>query len=340
MHTYPYPKYNWLPEDLKRTGHNYYNGAGEILAAMDEAHWPPEDRGDNGILPWNKKRSFFIWDPEELHECSKDIKALHTAIIMRWLGPREGSPVKIDLYNWLWKELIEEYLKVLTNQPPELTFPMEFSEPENWRSYNKTGTLFNPVALENKKSKLRKEYPDINEEYIDFVARMVLDPIEDSFQATHGACQELEYIGGTGASYPQSQHPFCRYGYAAKSSAATRERRYGVFGVENSGLSQDVEDKFNRSNALQLRLKLWWGWPTAPFICIERLIADHLAYLIRENYLRKINDGYELTESGKARLKSKHWDKLEKIDVKGALAKGAFSALAPQLIAWGQHFLL
>ena len=117
--------------------------------------------------------------------------------------------------------------------------------------------------------------------------------------------------------------------------------------MKDAGLDDKTREKLIENPALQLRLKLWWGWPDAPFPCMEVMIRKHLEYLEREGYVRKINGEYELSEEGVEKLERTKDQKVpglggtirdiwNKLDAKDITEKATIAIL----LAVGERFLM
>jgi hypothetical protein len=276
--------YDWLPEELKATGANeitgrrFYNGAPEVLAVMDRLLWPPED-----------PKHFFIWDRIELGLASGKILNLHLAhLLTRLLVSKTGS-VSLDFFDWCWRGKVENYVRGLPPFPSEsikTDFPTVFF-------------IFNSLYLDDGTRKMKDrnyridagQAPDEFERFGDVLDS--LDEGNETLRATlkDGGNQELRFID------TQSDHPFLKYGNCDPGFCG-----HYTFGASGTGLSRETELTLANNPALQLRLKLWWGWPDASFPCIESTIKRQITYLQNEEYLRQIDTGYELTDSGRNRL--------------------------------------
>lgn len=319
MSKYAYPKYDWLPDELKQTGINkhknerHYEGAGAVLTAGDNCNWPPEDA-----------KNYIIWDPEQLADRSADILDAHTTVLMRKLVDRTGFPTKLDFFNWLWASKVDEYASKLNPSPK--TFLKKLTEEsgvegvkifflahwlhdmttekellEERRISEKTKSELSPETIETFGFLLDSDFPN-------------LDPI---LLQGYNDQQELIYLAD------KRTHPFL-----------------SPFFVD-AGLSEETRTKLIENPLLELRLKLWWGWTDALFPCMEVMIRKHLSFLENEKYIRLIHGECELTEFGRERLKKGGLlDQLKKFDfaLKGA-ASGGVSFMMPQIIDWGNRFL-
>ena len=112
--------------------------------------------------------------------------------------------------------------------------------------------------------------------------------------------------------------------------------------VYKTNYEPDTDVPVTENPALQLRLKLWWGWPDASFPCMEVMIRKHLQYLENEGYIRGSGGEYELTLMGHDKLKGSLLNQLKKLipeETSVAVARALTSAAMGPLIAWGEHFL-
>jgi hypothetical protein len=377
-----YSNYNWLPVELKLSGYNYefyqkrldvekhgsrsdtshkmwlgnfqhdleqrgsnryYQGAGEILTLLDQAGWPPDSEED-----------FLIWVPSELDKQRRDMKSFLYGRIGTYLYPRLSA--ELDLFQLCWGDILNKYVSELPEITNALKIPEAFTDPE----------IINlPVVFRRKE--VSEENKKADDELINGLSPQAAatfgELIRDlsgsegpDYTALHkndqlrrnGACPELNYIA------QQSDHPFLRYQFNGDAEQLSDESLGKSYqGISGTGLPLEIEAKINANLALQLRLKLWWGWPGAPFMCIERMMADSLAYLVRQGDLRHLGGSkYELPAE-KAELfvsEPKTLDRLKEalklltpgkaaMTVGSTLAKGALSASAPYWINLGKHLL-
>jgi hypothetical protein len=276
--------YDWLPEELKATGVNeitgrrFYNGAPEVLEVMDRLQWPPED-----------PKNFFIWDRIELGLASGKILNLHLAHLLTQLLVSKTGSVSLGFFDWCWKSRVENYVKSL---PP---FPRGSIE----KDFPTVFFVFNSLYLDDGTREMKDrndrldagQAPDEFERFGD-----ILDSLEDGNEVLRAALkdggnQELRFIA------TQSDHPFLKYGNCDPGACG-----HYTFGASGTGLSRETELTLANNPALQLRLKLWWGWPDAEFPCIESTIKRQMTYLFYEEYIRQNGSEYELTDSGRKRL--------------------------------------
>jgi hypothetical protein len=245
---------------------------------MDRLQWPPED-----------PKSFFIWDRIELGLASRQILNLHLAHLLTQLLVSTNGSVTLDFFDWCWRNKVESYVKALPpfpNESIETDFPTVFF-------------VFNSLYLDDGTGKMmgrnyRIEAGKVPNEFERFGD--ILDSLEEGNEVLRtalkdGGNQELRYIS------TQSDHPFLRYGNCDPGACG-----HYTFGASGTGLSKETEEKLANNPALQLRLKLWWGWPDATFPCIESTIKRQITYLLNEEYIRQAGDEYELTDSGRKRL--------------------------------------
>lgn len=326
MSKYAFPKYDWLPAELKLTGYNYefyrkrldvekhgsrsatshsmwlgnfehdlkeagairyYEGTGEILSLMDQAGWPPE-----------KTEDFLVWDPENLDRKTRDLMNLHMGIIGAYLFGRLSAP--LDLFNLYWRNVITDYVQELSQITENLNLPIDFSQPERI-SLVPNNIMFRCGSAEQiKKSDeiIASMSPDLRETSGEFIRAVV--PTEVNYTSLNemnklrrdGASPELIFIS------KQSNHSFLRYAYNGDVDQLPDEAHGKSHqGISGTGLPLEIEAKINANLALQLRLKLWWGWPGAPFTCMENIIQKNLNYLVRQGALRHIGGNeFELPE--------------------------------------------
>jgi hypothetical protein len=276
--------YEWLPDELKATGANaltgrrFYNGAPEILETMNRLQWPPED-----------PKNFFIWDRIELGLASAKILNLHLAHLLTHLLVSQSGLVSINFFDWCWRSKVESYVKRLP------TFPKESIGTELPTVF----FVFNSLYLDDGTRKMkdrndRIEAGQVPDEYERFGD--ILDSLEDGNEVLRSALkdggnQEMLFIA------TQSDHPFLRYVNCDPGACG-----HYCFGPSGTGLSKETEEILANNPALQLRLKIWWGWPDATFPCIESTIKRQMTYLLYEEYIRKNGIEYELTASGRKRL--------------------------------------
>ena len=276
--------YAWLPEELKSTGINeltgrrFYRGAPEVLDTMDRLQWPPEDF-----------KNFFIWDRIELGLTSRKILNLHLAHLLTQLLVSKTGAVSLDFFNWCWKDKVEIYVRKLPPFPSDsikTDFPAAFF-------------VFNSLYLDDGTRELKDRNYHLEEGVLpdEFeVFGDIIDSLEDGNEDLRtalkdGGNQELRFIA------TQSDHPFLSYG-----NYRIGECGHYCFGASGTGLSKETEETLANNPALQLRLKLWWGWPDSTFPCIEGTIRRQLTYLQNEEYIRKTGSEYELTDSGRKQL--------------------------------------
>lgn len=305
-----YQEYEWLPDQLKNTGHPTYNGAGDILKRLDKVNWPPEEWKDR----MGEDRIPFHWSPNQLELDSTVLLKMHKVVILKELGAREGLFVKIDLFEWFWKDTIADYVEALPAHPIEQHLPNSFRRFE--------------VCPEKEMKPIRPEMasfrsPNWPKEMAELWDSPEFKNESDRIlhEVSFGPSAEMQYL------YRQSKHPMLSY-----------RRGSDYHGVEGTGMPLEIEKRINESLALQLRLKLWWGWPDAPFACLSKLIHSHLEFLVQEGYLRsgRKPEEFALSEDGRKRLEQ-HFEQqvkliqyLKKIDIP-QLAVSAIIALADRI---------
>ena len=276
--------YDWLPEELKATGVNeitgrrFYKGAPEILEVMDRLQWPPED-----------PKNFFIWDRIEQGLASGKILNLHLAHLLTKLLVSKSCSVAVDFFDWCWREKIEKYVKAL---PPFPEGAIKTDFPTVFFVYNSLYIDDGTREMKDRNYRIDAgQVPKEMERFGDF-----LDSLDEGNEALRtalkdGGNQELRFIAA------QSDHPFLRYGNCDPGFCG-----HYTFGASGTGLSRETELTLANNPVLQLRLKLWWGWPDATVPCIESTIKRQMTYLLYEEYIRQNGSEYELTDSGRKRL--------------------------------------
>lgn len=302
----------------------YYQGSGEILELLDQAGWPPERPDD-----------FLIWDPAKLSVKTRDLSHFIYGKIGAYLYPRHSAD--LDLFDLCWKDVITDYVQELNEMPDKLSIPYEFANPEN------IGLLGACITGDKNEAEEKRTW-----EYLTSWHHKDHNKIPDRDLERDGASPDLIFLSS------QSNHPFLRYEYNRDVERLPDEslgKSYqGIFGT---GLPLEIEAKINANLALQLRLKLWWGWPGAPFTCIENMMAGCLEYLVREGYLRHLGGKkYELPSEKAVLFESepKTLDRLKEalklltpgkaaMTVGSTVVKGALSASVPYWINLGRHLL-
>lgn len=127
------------------------------------------------------------------------------------------------------------------------------------------------------------------------------------FPAEFSEFDSLTYLnGGAGSNFYSD---FEKWGGWGKKLGFTRSFCFPT-GVVESGLDADVIQLIRDNDPLKLRLLFWWGWPEAPFMCMQRMIKEHTEHMVDEGYLRLKSEAtsqspakYFLTEAGLKRLK-------------------------------------
>ncbi len=353
-----------LKRDAQDSNSRHYHGTSEILSILDQAGWPPE-------MP----KDFLIWDPAELELQARAVCSFLYGKIGAYLYHRHSA--ELNLFDLCWKDLISAYVRDLPDKPSGLELPEEFTHPEKsslpkYKKLKESPEDLTARADEYERvrkiviSDLRKNYKNLTDPEIEASANSIAQFSNDLSSTVtdnvlfnkynemkrNGANAELFFIA------QQSDHPFLRYQFN-KDVDRLPDESLGKShqGISETGLPREIEAKINANLALQLRLKLWWGWPGAPFMCMENMMVDALAYLVREGYLRHLGGmKYELpgdkasafekdptliTQLGEA-LKLLNPTKVA-ITAGGALVKGGLSAAgtatAPYWINLGRHLL-
>lgn len=254
-----YPPKTWSrpKADASRTKVTRFLSAWEKLTGKSQG---PADEG----LP-------FSWSPEELRSRSAEFLAIHKAVIFKKLSVSEGVPKKIDLFDWFWKEVIEEYIDSVADlkMPDELSvIDLSYGPTENYNLDKVTEEDWSGIIG----NLGRKTFFDD------------MDRVSD------------RKLGFTTA--------FCIYDYPREERAL---------------LSEVAVEKIRGNKAVKVHLLLWWGWPGAPFLCMQDMFVKHIEHLAEEGYLRQTNppprpqrgvlrrqdfrdNEYKLTDAGKRRL--------------------------------------
>lgn len=268
--------------------------ANRFLSAWEKLTGKSQGTADEG-LP-------FSWSPEELRSRSSELLAIHKAVIFKELSGAAAVGDKIDLFKWFWKEVIEEYIDSVT----DLKMPDELSGID--LSYVPPDGSWIPSELEEKEKK--REVAEL--ENLDEDVKKAWGPLTGSGSGKRWregiraimwkrnfyddmAERSVNALGFTTA--------FCRQQECKKSGT----------------LSQASLIKIQNNEAVKLRLLLWWGWPGAPFLCMQEMIVKHIEHLVEEGYLRQTNapshprrgvlrgqdvrdNEYKLTDAGKRKL--------------------------------------
>jgi hypothetical protein len=329
--------------ELKVSGSKrYYMGTPEILRLLDGAGWPPENPGD-----------FLFWDPEKLETQRREMTSFLYGKIGAFLYPRHSAD--LNLFDLCWKDVIHKYVRDLPNKPNGWGMPEEFTHPEKiglpeyrvFREVNDNTKQADEELIEKLTPATAATFGDLIRD-LDVIATDHNNAEKRNRLKRDGASPELGFLS------TQSDHPFLKYVFNCDVEHLPDESLGKSYqGISGTCLPAEIEAKINANMALQLRLKLWWGWPGAPFMCMENMMVDSLAYLVREGYLRYLGGlKYELPEEKAVLFESqpKTLDRLKEalklltpgkaaMTVGSTLAKGALSASAPYWIDLGRHLL-
>ena len=272
--------------------------ARQILEKCSELRYPPEEwklpdnegsRHDPGAFSsvWKRITGHeqaasanalpFSWNPDELHARSSEFLAIHKTVLLKQLEPRHGTAAEIDLFGWFWKGVVEAYARSVSKIP----FPAEFSE---------FGSLTYPT---------RKATPEERQGAIRSASEANVDP----------ETAEVLIAVYTARDCSNFYSDFEKWDGWSKNLGFTRSFCFPHSLVEG-GLDADVLQLIRDNDPLQLRLLFWWGWPEAPFMCMQRMIKEHSEHMVDEGYLRLKSKatphtpaGYILTGAGLKRLK-------------------------------------
>lgn len=261
----------------------YWTWPGEQQNKVQAASYPSVWRQLTGeAVPPSTKALPFSWDPEELTARSSELLAIHKTIIFKELSKRQGVGAEIDLFEWFWKDVVQAYLLYIAEAcltPPELVGV----EPL-WLWRQRTGEEADRKR-EEAEAFVASLKPDTRVAFDDIIPNLdgTLHCFYDDFATWAGGVSRLGFTGA-----------FCKL---SDPSSATLESNF--------------TDIFSNNEPLKLRLLYWWGWKDARFMCMQRMISEHIENMLLEGYIRQRQAGrnvnvesntYELTEFGRQRL--------------------------------------
>jgi len=274
--------------------------ARQILEKCSELGYPPEEwklpdyegsRHDPGAFSsvWKRIAGHdpaasanalpFSWNPDELHVRSSEFLAIHKTVLLKQFEPRQGTAAEIDLFGWFWKGVTEAYARSVSTIP----FPAEFSE---------FASLTYPT---------RKATPEERQEAIRTASEANVDP--------ETAEVLIAFVTAINLNCSNFYSDFEKWGGWGKKLGFTRSFCFPSGFVED-GLDAYIVETIGDNDPLKLRLLFWWGWPEAPFMCMQRMIKEHTEHMVDEDYLRLKSEAtrhaaakYVLTDVGLKRLK-------------------------------------
>lgn len=227
--------------------------------------------------PASREALSFSWDPDDLSKRSSEFLAIHKTVLLKQLGPRQGTAAEIDLFGWFWKSLLETYARSVSSSP----FPAEFSE---------FASLTYPTG---------KATPDERQQAIKFASELNVDP-----ETAKNIIARYTITNGS-----NFYSDFERWGGRGKNLGFTRCFCFPSGFVEG-GLDADIVQMIGDNDPLKLHLLYWWGWPGSPFMSMQRMIREHTEHMVDEEYLRLKAKAtshapakYALTDAGLKRLK-------------------------------------
>ena len=283
--------------------------ARQILEKCSELRYPPEEwklpdnegsRHDPGAFSsvWKRITGHeqaasanalpFSWNPDELHARSSEFLAIHKTVLLKQLEPRHGTAAEIDLFGWFWKGLIEDYVNFVAG----LTMPTELDG-------NDVAYVARDGAYVTESERKQQAVYDLDVE-TKTAWDFILKPSTDekfrhairNFESKRNIFDDAHQQSGQKLGFTQA---FCK-----RSAQNSRSQ----------SLSDNALSKISSNEALKLRLLFWWGWPEAPFMCMQRMIKEHTEHMVDEGYLRLKSKatphtpaGYILTDAGLKRLK-------------------------------------
>jgi hypothetical protein len=325
----------------------YYNGTPEILGLLDNENWPP-----------GRTEEFLIWNPADLEMQGRNFCSFLYGKIGAFLYYRQSA--ELNLFELCWKDVICNYVLYLPERPKGLQLPKEFYTPDMIGLISRNEIFPKGTTREQEEEKLKDDefiaslLPKTAATFAEVIRDLGRGEVEwSNFNeerelARNGSSAELIYLSR------QSDHPFLSYRFNGDVEQLPDESFGKSYqGISGTGLPAEVEAKINSNLALQLRLKLWWGWPGAPFMCIEKMMVDSLAYLVREGYLRHLGGTqYELPAEKASLFESKPTTLVRlknafklltptrtAMTVGGFFARGALAYSAPYWIELGKHLL-
>lgn len=233
----------------------------------------------------------FSWSPEQLRSRSTELLAIHKTVIFKGLSLSEGYGEKIDLFKWFWKDVIEEYIDSVASLP----IPEELSNKE--LSYVPPDGSW--VPNRNTEPANYNVDNEVKEAWGIILEPGALEEAEPRVLWTRNFYDDLADRSGNTLGFPTA---FCRQ-HEVKDGGA---------------VSEAAIDKIRGNEPVKLRLSLWWGWPSAPFTCMQEMFIKHIKHMVEEGYLRHTNfepprrgfvrqpdvrdNEYVLTDAGKRRL--------------------------------------
>lgn len=222
----------------------------------------------------------FSWEPEALAGRSSELLAIHKTIIFKELSKRQGIGAEIDLFNWFWKECVQAYLLHIAETRP---IPSELTDLEPlWMWQQRSGEEAEKKR-EEAEAFVASMKPEVRKHFGDIIPNLdgTVRCFYDDFAMWAGGISRLGFTGA-----------FCK-----------------LSGPPSAQLDEGFVEVLGENEALKLRLLYWWGWRDAPFMCMQRMISEHIENMLLEGYIRRRgagrksqNDTYELTEFGRQRL--------------------------------------
>lgn len=245
---------------------------------MNKYDYLPGNSGAEGLveclqlmdqLQWPPEGDkLLIWDPVRLEAQSTAILKIHKTVLLKELGAREGLSVVVDLYTWYWKAVVEEYIQQVSNPPSEIIALLD--------------SIPNRITKRNMRDRTGDEIVE------DAVIFQTLSP------------QAREVFGDIIQNSRFAPQVTTWGNWSSAISMRTSGR--GDTGGQLADLFPSAKDQ-ELHLPTYLRLRVWWGWESAPFPCMAKIIHDHLAFLTSEGYLRAVKPReYCLSEDGKKRL--------------------------------------
>lgn len=273
-------------QEEKAGGHTFTYDYGKLrteqvlftLRELERHDWPPRQ----WVNEKGEAMPSMSWTPEEIRKSGSKWLAIHKLVILKELEPCIGTWSKIDLFEWYWKPLLEEYVTRLSPYPSAPNGLPPFC----WVKGGAT-----------------------KEEKKQFVATCISEGLTQD-EATQIPCLE--------AAEPKTWHSLFGDGTSVGDCPTYDSVAFAI----RDGLrvfTPEVQGKIESFPALRLHLLLWWGWHDKPFYikdssgrvkwpvyCMQSLLEQQVAHMVAEGYLR-FNDDlkdplHQLSESGKAKL--------------------------------------
>jgi hypothetical protein len=346
----------WLSnfeKDFHESGSKrYYNGTPEILGLLDKENWPP-----------GRTEEFLIWNPADLEMQGRNFCSFLYGKIGAFLYHRQSA--ELNLFDLCWKDVICNYVQHLPERLKGLQLPKEFYTPDMIGLISRDEIFPKGTTREQEAQKLKDDEfiaslsPETAATFAEVIRDLGRGEVkwsnfnENQELARNGSSPELIFLS------QQSDHPFLRYRFNNEvrnqlpDDLSDDSLEKSFQGISDTGLPVEIEARINSNLALQLRLKLWWGWSGAPFMCIENMMEKQLSYLVREGYLRHLGGmEYELPSEKASLFESEPTtqDRLKEackllnpskalLTVGGTLAKEALAASAPYWINLGKYLL-